>query len=220
MPQEQNLDRKLGLFSVTNIVIANMIGAGIFTTTGLLMQDLQNVWLMLILWLVGGGIALTGAMCYGEVGAHIPKAGGEYSILSDLYNPMIGFLSGWISFIVGFSAPIAASAIGFSEYMIRVFPAIFEYKSLGPEVFKKVYAIGVVAVFSFLHSRGMHFGSILQNILTALKVVLILVLIAVGFTLGAGSWEHFSSTEPLELDFSKWKTIGLSVMWIMFAYSG
>ena len=136
------LKRKLGLFPTTNIVIANMIGAGIFTTTGLLMADLYNPWLMLILWLFGGIIALCGALCYGELGAAIPEAGGEYIFLSKLYHPLVGFLSGWVSFIVGFSAPIAASAIGFSEYFSRSFPQIFKIgTSLGisnPDIIKNI----------------------------------------------------------------------------------
>ena len=87
-----------------------MIGAGIFTTSGLLMTGLVNPVLMLGLWVVGGIIALFGALSYGELGAAIPKAGGEYKFLSDIYHPVFGFLSGWTSFIVGFSAPIAAMA--------------------------------------------------------------------------------------------------------------
>ena len=113
---ENMLERRLGLFPATNIVISNMIGAGIFTTSGLLMSDLNSPLLMLSLWIVGGIIALCGALSYGELGANMPGAGGEYLFLSRLYSPIAGFLSGWVSFIVGFSAPIAASAIGFSAY--------------------------------------------------------------------------------------------------------
>ena len=119
---EDKLQRRLGLFPVTNIVIANMIGAGIFTTSGLLMSELGNPLILLVLWTVGGVIALCGALCYGQLGAAIPQAGGEYIFLSKLYHPMLGFLSGWVSFVVGFSAPIAASSIGFSEYFFRAFP--------------------------------------------------------------------------------------------------
>ncbi|MDP3180802.1 MAG: amino acid permease, partial [Bacteroidota bacterium] len=119
-----HLQRKLGLFPATNIVVANMIGAGIFTTSGLLMAGLNNPLLMLGLWVVGGIIALCGALSYGELGAAMPGAGGEYHFLSKLYNPLFGFLSGWVSFVVGFSAPIAASAMGFSEYFCRALPSI------------------------------------------------------------------------------------------------
>ena len=135
-----DLERKLGLFPLTNIVIANMIGAGIFTTSGLLMSDLGNPILMLALWVVGGIIALCGALAYGELGAAIPHAGGEYAFLSKLYHPLFGFLSGWTSFIVGFSAPIAASAIGFSEYFVRAYPQLFLW---GDPAFSKRFSPSV-----------------------------------------------------------------------------
>ena len=94
---EETLQRKLGLFPATNIVVANMIGAGIFTTSGLLMAGLNDPLLMMILWVVGGIIAICGALSYGELGAAMPGAGGEYLFLSKLYHPLFGFLSGWVS---------------------------------------------------------------------------------------------------------------------------
>ena len=114
------LSRRITIFPLTNIVIANMIGARIFTTSGLLMQDLHTPLLMLVLWLVGGIVALCGALSYAELGAAIPEAGGEYAFLSRMYHPLAGFLSGWVSLIAGFSAPIAAgipagSPSGFGE---------------------------------------------------------------------------------------------------------
>jgi APA family basic amino acid/polyamine antiporter len=221
---EKNLERKLGLFPVTNIVIANMIGAGIFTTSGLLMADLQNPLLMMGLWAAGGVIALCGALSYGELGAAMPRAGGEYMFLSRLYHPVLGFLSGWVSFFVGFSAPIAASAIGFSEYLTRAFPALLHPGILpGPiesMVLKKGYAILVIILFTGIHIRGIVFGSRVQNLLTLLKVMLILGLVMFGFLLGTGSFKHLSQGSPFALDFGGLKTIGLSLMWIMFAYSG
>ena len=110
MMAEEKLQRKLGLFPATNIVVANMIGAGIFTTSGLLMSDLHDPKLMILLWALGGFIALCGAFSYSELGAAMPGAGGEYLFLSRLYHPIFGFLSGWVSFMVGFSAPIAPVA--------------------------------------------------------------------------------------------------------------
>src|SRR5512135_303313 len=121
---EVKLERRLGLFPATNIVVSNMIGAGIFTTSGLLMAGLNNPLLMLALWAAGGIIAFCGALSYGELGAAMPGAGGEYHFLSRLYSPVFGFLSGWVSFMVGFSAPIAASALGFSEYFSRAIPGL------------------------------------------------------------------------------------------------
>jgi len=214
------LSRKLGLFPITNIVVANMIGAGIFTTSGLLMADLRDPVLMLGLWVVAGIIALAGAMCYGEIGASIPKAGGEYAFLSSLYSPRLGFLSGWVSFVVGFSAPIAASSIGFSEYLYRALPGIFEVSFLGVDGMKNVYSILIIASFTIIHLRGIEFGARVQNYLTILKVLLVIGLILFGFSLGNGDFAHFKSPIPNTGDPVTWKTIGLSLMWIMFAFSG
>jgi len=221
---KNKLQRKLGLPSVTNIVVANMIGAGIFTTSGLLMSGLNNPLLMVLLWIVGGIVALCGALCYGELGAAIPQAGGEYIFLSKLYNPMFGFLSGWVSFIVGFSAPIAASSIGFSEYFARAFPQLFHWGNdagvISPVVIKRMISILVIVIFTFVHLRGIEFGSRVQNYLTILKVGLIVGLIGIGFSFGKGNFSHLFQESRFVLDFGGWKTIGLSLMWIMFAYSG
>ena len=188
--KEDILDRKLGLFPATNIVIANMIGAGIFTTSGLLMAGLNNPVLMLALWVTGGIIALCGALSYGELGAAMPGAGGEYLFLSRLYHPIFGFLSGWISFIVGFSAPIAASAIGFSEYFCRALPVIpYWFESNGimnPSATKTFLSVSVILIFTFIHYRGIKTGALIQNILTLLKVTLILFLLLAGFLSGKG----------------------------------
>jgi APA family basic amino acid/polyamine antiporter len=221
---ENGLIRKLGLFPLTNIVVANMIGAGIFTTSGLLMQDLNNPIIMIILWVVGGTIAICGALSYGELGAAIPRAGGEYAFLSRLYHPALGFLSGWVSFFVGFSAPVAASAIGFVEYMTRAFPEILRLgifdESIEATILKKLYAILIIVLFTAVHVRGLEFGANVQNVLTILKVGLIVGLIVAGFAFGKGSWDHFSQGADFNFGFGGWKVIGLSLMWIMFAYSG
>lgn len=221
---ENGLERRLGLFPVTNIVIANMIGAGIFATSGLLMEDLLNPLLMLVLWIGGGIIALCGALCYGELGAAIPRAGGEYTFLSKLFHPVFGFLSGWVSFFVGFSAPIAASAIGFSEYFTRAFPQLLSLgifdSAIEAVVLKKFYAILIIVAFTLIHLRGIEFGAKVQNLLTLLKVGLIVVLVVVGFSSGKGNLNHFSQGSEFSFDFGGWKIIGLSLMWIMFSYSG
>lgn len=220
----ENLQRKLGLFPATNIVIANMIGAGIFTTSGLLMTGLGDPVLMIILWGVGGIIALCGALAYGELGAAMPGAGGEYLFLSRLYHPILGFLSGWVSFIVGFSAPIAASAMGFSEYFCRAVPGFPQWLSsagIMDDVWtKKVISVSVILIFTLIHYRGIKTGARIQNILTILKVLLIAILLIAGFSSGNGSFLNFGSVASDNSGFAGMKTIGLSLMWIMFAYSG
>ncbi|MGZ4886352.1 MAG: APC family permease, partial [Candidatus Aminicenantales bacterium] len=218
------LQRRLGLFPLTNIVIANMVGAGIFTTSGLLMKDLHSAAVMLALWVVGGLIALCGALSYGELGAAIPHAGGEYAFLSRLFHPVLGFLAGWVSVFVGFSAPIAASAIGFTEYLTRAFPSLLRpgifAEASEAAVMKKIYAVLVIAAFTSLHTRGLELGARVQNLLTGLKILLIIGLVAAGFAVGKGSLTHLTASGPFDFGFGGWKTMGLALMWIMFAYSG
>ena len=221
---ENSLERKLGLFPATNIVIANMIGAGIFTTSGLLMSGLNNPALMLILWAAGGIIALCGAFSYGELGAAMPGAGGEYLFLSKLYHPVFGFLSGWVSFIVGFSAPIAASALGFSEYFTRALPGMSLWLQntgiMQPDLAKKLLAVIIILIFTYIHYRGIKYGARIQNVLTFLKVLLIVILLTAGFSSGNGDFSNFSKGGNTTPGLAGWKTMGLSLMWIMFAYSG
>lgn len=221
---DTNLSRKLGLFPVTNIVIANIIGAGIFTTSGFIMGFLGNPVIMLALWLFGGIIAFCGAVAFGELGATFPEAGGEYIFISKLFSPLLGFLSGWLSLIVGFSAPIAASAIGFSEYFSLAFSSVHTFipatSVLTPVIIKKLMAVVLILIFTFIHSRGIIFGSRIQNILTILKVVLIVGVIIAGFLIGQGSFENFKNVVQFQNSLSGWKSIGLSLMFIMFAYSG
>ena len=221
---EETLQRRLGLFPATNIVIANMIGAGIFTTSGLLMSGLNDPVLMIVLWGVGGIIALCGALSYGELGAAMPGAGGEYLFLSKLYHPLFGFLSGWVSFIVGFSAPIAASAMGFSEYFLRALPALPGWLSsagiMNPNMTGKVLSVSVILIFTVIHYRGIKTGARVQNVLTIMKVLLIGVLIFAGLFSGNGDVSNFSFQKTAGAGSVSLKTIGLSLMWIMFAYSG
>ena len=218
------LERKLTLFPLVNIVVANMIGAGIFTTSGLLMENLRNPVMMLVLWLVGGVIALCGALSYGELGAAFPHAGGEYAFLSRLYHPLLGFLSGWVSLIVGFSAPIAASAIGFSRYLFRAIPQLAAVEGTVPLLqnmwLQKVLSVSIIVLFTTVHVRGIKLSAQVQNALTVLKILLVVGLIGVGFAFGSGEWTNLTQPTTYSFDLGKMKSVGLSLMWIMFAYSG
>lgn len=224
MKRNIELERRVGLFSASNIIIANMIGAGIFATSGLLLKNIPNPKVMILLWLVGGILALCGALSYSLLGVRFPLAGGEYIYLSRLFHPLLGFLSGWVSFFVGFSAPISASAIGFVEYLSRAFPKILDIEFFGSsieeEVLKKFYAIFVILIFTFIHVRGISFGAKVQNFLTVLKVTFIILFIIAGIISGKGNFSNFSESEPFILNYKSIKGIGLSLMWIMFAYSG
>ena len=218
------LERKLKLFPVTNIVIANIIGAGIFTTTGYVMGFLGNPQVMLVLWILGGAISFCGAIAYGELGATFPEAGGDYVFITKLFNPLLGFLNGWLSLIVGFSAPIAASAIGFSKYFTWAFPDLQRWlllnNAFGGETFNRILAIAIILLFTIIHSKGLILGARVQNALTVVKILLIVGLIIAGFSFGKGNFENLNIGKPFNYNFNDWKAAGLSLMFIMFAYSG
>ena len=216
--ERSGLSRDLRLSDASIIVVANMIGAGIFTTSGLLLRELGSPILMLVLWVAGGFLALCGAFCYGELGAAMPRAGGEYAYLTELFHPLLGFLTGWVSLVVGFSAPLAATAIGFSEYIGRAFPALLELGGVGVTV--KGLAVAIIAVLATIHLRGVAFGARVQNWLTGGKVFLIVACIVVGFSFGSGDMGNLLRTTPGAAHGIDWRAIGLSLMWIMFVYSG
>ena len=120
--EKDGLARKLTLVPLFYLIVANIIGSGIFTTSGFIIRDVQNPWAMLLCWFIGGLLALTGALCYDELGAMFPEAGGDYIFLRESFGKRIAFLSGWISLWVGFSAPIAAVAIAFGNYVNGALP--------------------------------------------------------------------------------------------------
>src|SRR5215831_8833865 len=116
--------RQIGFFSATALVISNMAGTGIFATTGFMAGDLGSTGLILAAWCVGAFFAFAGALSYSELGVNFPRSGGEYVYLTEAYGPTWGFMTGWVSFFAGFSAPIAAAALAFSDYLGHFFPAL------------------------------------------------------------------------------------------------
>src|SRR5437870_9384987 len=131
------LDRNAGILLATSLIIANVIGSGIYTTPGFLARDLGSPFAVLSIWVLGAVLAFAGALSYSELGAMFPAAGGEYVYLREAFGPVFGFLTGWASFFAGFSAPIGAATIGFAAYASHFFPAwspqnVFWSAHLGP----------------------------------------------------------------------------------------
>ncbi|NCF44958.1 MAG: amino acid permease [Proteobacteria bacterium] len=147
------------------LVVANMVGTGVFTSLGFQLLDIQHAGMILLLWLIGGVVALCGALCYAELGAALPRSGGEYNFLSRIYHPAAGFISGWVSVTVGFSAPTAAAAITAATYLRSVFPEL-------PVV---PISIALVLGIGAIHLGSRNGSSVFQQTFTAIKVVLILV---------------------------------------------
>lgn len=162
--------RRYGLRSASMLVVASMIGSGVFTTTGFLLRDLGSVPAVLAVWILGGVLATAGALAYAELTAALPENGGEYALLSRIYHPIVGFVSGWISLIVGFSAPIAAAAVAFGAYADRV----------APGASPTVWALVLIVFMSALHAFGARVGRVVQDSITVLDVVLILVFVVGG----------------------------------------
>jgi APA family basic amino acid/polyamine antiporter len=212
------LKRRLGVGTATSVVVANMIGTGIFTTTGLMLARVESGWLVLGCWVAGGLIALAGALSYAELAAMMPRAGGEYVYLREVYGPRAAFLTGWTSFFVGFSAPMAASAVGCATYLIAA--------GLLPKTWlaEKGAALAVVAALTAVHCLSLRRGAAMQNLLTGLKLVLLGGLLVAGFFLGSGGGDFFSDALRLGSGSSSGEArpsqLGVALLWVMFAYSG
>jgi APA family basic amino acid/polyamine antiporter len=209
--------REMGLFTATSIVVANMVGAGIFTATGIISGFLPGPGWALGCWAFGGLIAMAGALCYAELATRMPDEGGEYFYLSRLYHPSLGFLTGWTSFFVGFSAPIAASAMGFSEYIFAGLNGRFELADPATLlVMKKGSAAAVIVIFTGLHYFGLRKGGKVQNVLTTVKVLIVAGLAATGIVLGGGAgWSPGDGMNSGGL-----LAVGTAMMLVMFSYSG
>ena len=221
--------RQLGVVSATALVVSNMIGTGIFTTTGFLAGDLGSPSLVMWIWVVGAAVAFIGAMCYSELGVNLPSSGGEYVYLTEAYGPTWGFMTGWVSFFAGFSAPIAAAALAFASYVGYFFPSVLPDNAPaiaghGDWTFRlggaQWIACLLVLVFTILNVLGVQRAARVQNVLTALKVVVIVSFIGLGFLAGHGDMANFSkpairdSTTPVAEQFA------ISLFWIYVAYSG
>src|SRR5258706_6081215 len=169
--------RQLGFFSATALVISNMAGTGIFATTGFMAGDLGSAWVILAAWTVGALFAFAGALSYSELGVNFPRSGGEYVYLSEAYGPSWGFMSGWVSFFAGFSAPIAAAALAFSDYLGYFFPAMHVEKVSENLMFTfgwpQVVACLLVLVFTVINLFGVQRVARLQNVLTGTKVLIL-----------------------------------------------
>lgn len=198
--------RRIGLVTAASLVVANMVGTGIFTTTGFMVGLGAKSGDILLAWLIGGVLALFGALCYGELGANMPHSGGEYYYLHRLIHPALGFLSGWVSLIAGFAAPVAAAALAMNLYVAQIFP--------GWPV--RLSSVLVILLMASIHARGLSLGSLIQNFLTAMKILLIVALI-VGFLRNAQTPQGWLAWTPSLWFSSRFAVI---LIFVSFAYSG
>lgn len=221
--------RQLGLVSATALVVSNMIGTGIFTTTGFLIGYVGDARIVLLAWLVGALFALCGALSYSELGVNFPSSGGEYVYLTRAFGAAWGFMSGWISFFAGFSAPIAAAALAFADYAGYFHLALKQDSALwvvGSGAFTlkiggaQMMACLLIAIFTILNIFGVKRVARVQNVLTATKLLVIAGLIFAGFTVGHGDWSHLWTPAARTSENSVPVAFVISLLWVMVGYSG
>jgi APA family basic amino acid/polyamine antiporter len=193
----------------TAIVVADMIGVGVFTSLGFQVKDIPSGFSILLLWTVGGVVALCGVFSYSELGAMFPRSSGEYNFLGRAYHPAFGFLAGFVSATVGFAAPVALAAMAFGEYGKSVFPN-------APPL---ALAIGVVWLVSLVQLTGVRHSSTFQLVATILKVLLIVAFLVSGFVIGAPQPVTFA---PSASDFSYIASapFAISLVFVMYSFSG
>ena len=206
-PEAGGLQRRLGPVDAAAIVISNVIGGGIFFVPVIVAQLVPRPSALLGAWAVGGALAFAGAMAYAELGAMRPHAGGEYVYIREAYGPIAAFLTGWTSFIAGFSGAIAASAVAFAGYIDHFAPLDARART--------IVALVSVLAFTLVHIRGLGPGRFLQNVLALLKVGAIVILVIAGFAGARGHASNLAAGGQASL--VGW---GLALVPVMFTYSG
>lgn len=201
-------NHKIGWKTAAGLVIANMIGTGVFTSLGFQLIEVQNTWSIILLWTLGGGMALIGALIYAELGTHFQKSGGDYIFLSKTLHPSIGYLYAWVSLTVGFSAPIAIAAMAMNNYLSPILGV-----SSWPGM---IFLIGI----PIGHIVSLRQSSLIQNGFTLLKVTFVLTLIGIGFY-------YSPQIELTALDFSlNWSEevfkpgFAVSLIFVFYAFTG
>lgn len=212
-----HLNREIGLVPAVMLVVGNTIGTGIFTTSGFIIKELRDPLALIFVWFLGGILSLFGALCYAELGKMFPRAGGEYVFLKESLGEVFGFLAGWISLIVGFSAPIAATAIAFSKHILEIL-GIGDFEKI-----LKTIAILTILLLSLIHVQRVKVGANFQTGVTVFKLFFIISFLFLGLFFGKNNFNYlriedlgFDSFKEIFLNFS----LPVSLIYVMYAYSG
>lgn len=200
---------KVTFTTATMIAIADMIGIGVFTSLGFQVKDIPSGFSLVMLWVIGGVVAVCGALSYAELAAAFPRSGGEYNYLSRIYHRAVGFMAGWVSATIGFAAPVAVAADAFSRYLSGVIPGL-------PRVF---LAFAVVWGVSAFHLAGIRQGSTFQNVSTVAKIGLIGMFIVAGFAFGTPTGMSFAPSSA-DLGYMLSAPFAISLVFVMYSYSG
>ena len=209
MIEKSTSNRHISMWTASSFVIASMIGTGVFTSLGFQLNDIQSIFPLIMLWIVGGVVALCGALSYSELGAALPRSGGEYHLLSRIIHPSIGFAGGFVSATVGFSAPAVLAAMALGTYFAAIFPA-----------FDPMWvACSMILVFHFLHAFSLKWGTLFQGWSTGIKVILIFIFIIAGFMMN----DHQVISilpKPGDMKLIMSSGFAVSLVWVYYAYTG
>ncbi len=200
---------KISIYAAASIVVANMIGTGVFTSLGFQLSSVQNTWSIVLLWVLGGLLSLFGAFAYAELGTTFKENGGDYIYLSRVFHPVMGYLSAWTGLTVGFSAPVALAAIAFVKYL-----SVLGISGLGMPL-----AVTIILGIGVMHSFSLSMSSKFQVWTTALKLLFLIALIAVGFYFGTSvasslDWSAGWTKEIIQPNFA------VSMVYVSYAYVG
>lgn len=220
------LKRQIGLVTAVLVIVADMIGTGIFMTTGNVLGMTGSAPVVMALWIVGGCIAIAGALCYAELATTWPDVGGEYVYLKKIFGFLPAFLTGWVSLVVGFAAPVATGSLLLVQYTNRFLHAVFgapaEIMLLDDVWFQKTAAVMIIVFFGSLHIVGVKKGSYVQNALTIVKIMIVVAFIGLGLLAAdVGNIGRLAASYPVvESGASGFAVMGLGLLVVMFAYSG
>lgn len=222
----QELPRTITRRDAYMLIVGNIIGIGIFTTTGYISQNVSTPGVMLLVWLLGGIFAFCGGMTYAELSTRFPRAGGDFQYLSYAYHPLAGFLFGWAAFVVTYTGSVATIAVGFSHYFLNLFSGPvkdfqFPIPLLSLNISSlKLLSIFIAFVFTYLNVRGIRSGALWQNIFTLVGITVLLAFIIFGFSSQSGDWRNLQPFLPDKYSLTALSGIGVALIGIYFTYSG
>jgi APA family basic amino acid/polyamine antiporter len=206
---DDNKPNGISLAAATAIVIASMVGTGVFTSLGFQLDGIPSGFPIIVLWLIGGVVSLCGAFCYAELGAMMPRSGGEYHLLAKAYHPLLGFLAGWVSITAGFAAPIAAAALAFGSYVHGIWPLLHAQH----------FATGLVLIVMLIQLCHVSFIGRFQLGFTVMKIVLIVVFVVGALKIGHANWALLMP-KPGDGALFQTKPYAVSLVYVMYAYAG
>ncbi len=209
MSLKKNNSRHIGVWTASAFVISSMIGTGVFTSLGYQLVDINTAFPILLLWLIGGIISLFGAFSYSELASAFPRSGGEYSILSKVYHPAVGFIGGFVSSTIGFSAPAVLAAIALGKYTVAIFP----------QLNSTIIASVIILLFNLIHSQTLKYGRLIQDWTTIGKIVLIVFFIFFGLLIDSPQNISFLPI-PNDGSLIMSSSFAVSLVWVSYAYTG